>query len=111
MSTFSRPRLINMTPRKTLDQNKIHPTISPSVEQYHSDIVNQVINAVEENEAVVIGMALNPSVKRARKLLEKQGLKVTYLEFGGYGSMCASVWLLKCGAAGQLTHKSLLKAH
>ncbi|MCO4836805.1 MAG: glutaredoxin [Oceanospirillaceae bacterium] len=76
-----------MTPRKTLDQNKIHPTISPSVEQYHSDIVNQVINAVEENEAVVIGMALNPSVKRARKLLEKQGLKVTYLEFGGYGSM------------------------
>jgi len=76
-----------MTDRSILNSNKIHPAICTNVAQYHCDTVNQVINAVENNEAVVIGMALNPAVKKARKLLEEHGLKVTYLEFGGYGSM------------------------
>jgi hypothetical protein len=34
-----------------------------------------------------VGMCLNPSVKKVRKLLQAQGLKVTYLAFGGYSSM------------------------
>jgi glutaredoxin-related protein len=76
-----------MKNRLTLDNTKIHPSICTSVGQYHSEIINKVIDAVESNEAVVVGMAGNPAVKKARKLLVDQGLKVTYLEFGGYASM------------------------
>ena len=76
-----------MKNRPVLDSAKIHPTIRTGVIEYHSKIVTQVIDAVANNQAVVVGMSLNPSVKKARRLLEGQGFKVVYLEFGGYGSM------------------------
>ena len=76
-----------MKNRPVLDNAKIHPTIRAGVVQYHSEIVTQVIDTVANNQAVVVGMSLNPSVRKARQLLEHQGLKVVYLEFGGYGSM------------------------
>jgi len=75
-----------MKNRPTLDAEKIHPSIRTGVVQYHADTVNTVIEAVANNQAVVVGMAINHSVKKARRLLEEQGLDVTYLEFGGYGS-------------------------
>jgi monothiol glutaredoxin len=78
--------LFNMTNRPVLDSAKVHSAIRTDVIQYHSDIVNKVIHVVANNQAVVVGMSLNPSVKKARKLLEQQGLQVVYLEFGGYGS-------------------------
>lgn len=75
-----------MTNRPILDSASIHPSIRTGVLEYHPDVVNKVIDAVATNQAVVVGMAVNPSVKKAVKLLEQQGLDVTYLEFGGYGS-------------------------
>lgn len=78
--------LFNMKNRPVLDSAKVHSAIRTDVMQYHSDIVNKVIDAVANNQAVVVGMSLNPSVKKARKLLEQQGLQVVYLEFGGYGN-------------------------
>jgi len=76
-----------MKTRPVLDNSQIHPAIRTDVVQYHSEIVTQVIDAVANNQAVVVGMSLNSAVKTARQLLEHQGLKVVYLEFGGYGSM------------------------
>jgi monothiol glutaredoxin len=78
--------LFKMTNRPVLDSAKVHSAIRTDVMQYHSDIVNKVIDAVANNQAVVVGMSLNPSVKMARKLLEQQGLQVVYLKFGGYGN-------------------------
>jgi len=75
-----------MTNRPTLDASNIHTDIRTKTAEYHSETVNTVIQAVDNNPVVVVGMSINPSVKKARKLLEQQGLKVTYLEFGGYGS-------------------------
>lgn len=76
-----------MTQRPTLSSDNLHPGIKDKVSPYKSHIVTQVIDAVENNKAVVIGMALNSSVKKARLLLEDNGYDVTYLEFGGYASM------------------------
>ena len=76
-----------MTKRHILDITKVHSTIRTDIVQFHSETVNQVIDAVANNQAVVVGMSSNPAVKKARRLQEEQGLKVTYLEFGGYGSM------------------------
>jgi len=75
-----------MTHRLTLDSTNIHSDIRTSMANNHSETVNTVIHAVANNPAVVVGMSVNPSVKKARKLLEAQGLNVTYLEFGGYTS-------------------------
>jgi len=75
-----------MTNRPTLDTNKMHADIRNGIVQYHSETVNTVMQAVANNTAVVVGMSINPSVKKARKLLEAQGFSVTYLEFGGYTS-------------------------
>jgi len=76
-----------MTNHPQLDSAKIHPAIRTGVTQYHSELLNKVIDAVANNQAVVVGVSINPSVKKARKLLDQQGLNVEYLEFGGYGSM------------------------
>ncbi len=76
-----------MTKRPMLDSQNIHPVIRDSVEHYHADIIAQVTDAISNNKAVVIGMTVNPSVKKACKLLASQGLAVKYLEYGGYTSM------------------------
>ena len=55
--------------------------------EYHVSTVNEVRRAIEDHSLVVVGMAHNPSVKRARQALEKAGLEFQYLEYGNYFSM------------------------
>ena len=46
--------------------------------------VEQVRAAVERDPVVVVGMAQNPVVKRARAGLTAAGIPFTYLSFGSY---------------------------
>lgn len=55
--------------------------------EYHVSTVNEVRRAIEDHSLVVVGMAHNPSVKRARQALEKAGHEFQYLEYGNYFSM------------------------
>ena len=74
--------------RKTLEENKVHSSISSQVggnEEYRS-VVDKVIQAVEEHDVVVVGMAHNPYPKKARKLLEDNNIVHHYLEYGNYFS-------------------------
>ena len=43
--------------------------------------------AIAANDVVVIGMAQNPHVKRARKLLAAKNINCEYLEYGSYFSL------------------------
>lgn len=52
--------------------------------QFHVDIVQEVERTVAESPVVVVGMAQNPHVKRARKALEQAGVDFKYLEYGSY---------------------------
>lgn len=70
--------------RLTLAQDKVAPAVQESVANYHRDIVEKVASTVAGHKVVVVGMAQNPFVKRARKLLEEQGIQFTYLEYGSY---------------------------
>ena len=54
---------------------------------YHKAVVEEVRTAIESHAIVVVGMAQNPVVKRARKLLKRAGLEFHYLEYGSYLSM------------------------
>ena len=51
---------------------------------FHSDVLDEVRTAVKENQVVVVGMAWNPNVPRARRALEKAGVAYKYLGYGSY---------------------------
>jgi glutaredoxin len=72
--------------RLTLPADKVSPAADRSVGNYHRRVVEEVAAAVARDKIVVVGMAQNPFVKNARKLLDEEGVKFTYLEYGSYFS-------------------------
>jgi monothiol glutaredoxin len=71
-------------PRRVLDPSKIHPAIDEKISKNHSDIVDEVEQAISANDVVVVGMAQNPHPRRARRMLEHRGVPFRYLEYGSY---------------------------
>lgn len=71
-------------PRMILEEARIHPAVRATIAASHRDIVEEVSAAVDQHDIVVVGMAQNPSPKKARKLLDKAGLVHHYLEYGSY---------------------------
>lgn len=51
---------------------------------YHESVVAEVREAVASEEVVVVGMAWNPHVPKARKLLDGRGIPYRYLGYGNY---------------------------
>ena len=71
-------------PRPILNESAIHPTIQQQVASLHSKVLDEVRAAVDRNPVLVLGMARNPFVARARKALDKAGVAHGYLGYGGY---------------------------
>ncbi len=71
-------------PRPILEEAQIHPSIREKIATHNADIVDEVRRAIAENEWVVVGMAQNPHVKRARKALDAKGIRYAYREYGSY---------------------------
>lgn len=51
---------------------------------FHSDFVEEVGRAISEHAVVVVGMAQNPHVKKARVALEEAGIPFHYIGHGSY---------------------------
>jgi len=64
--------------------DKVSPEADAVVAGFHRGIVDEVAAAVARDPVVVVGMAQNPVVKKARQLLDEEGVKFTYLEYGSY---------------------------
>jgi len=73
-----------MTPRPILSDPARTPHVADKVAGFHAEVVQQVHNAVASDAVVVVGMAQNPFVKKARQTLTEAGVQFTYLEFGSY---------------------------
>lgn len=71
-------------PRPILDESQIHPAIRERIANHHQDIVKEVKAAIAAHAVVVVGMAINPMPKKARKLLDAAGIPHHYLEYGSY---------------------------
>ena len=71
-------------PRSILDEAHIHPAIRDQIAGLNADIVKEVQDALGANAVVVVGMRQNPMPKRARRLLDKAGIRHKYLEYGSY---------------------------
>lgn len=67
-----------------LPEENLLPVARDHVAKFHADVVAEVAKAVASDKLVVVGMAQNPFVRRARKALEGAGLTYTYLEYGSY---------------------------
>ena len=73
-------------PRTTLEEARLHPAIRERVANLNADIVHNVQAAANSNAVLVVGMAGNPHVRRARKILDAAGIAYHYLEYGSYFS-------------------------
>lgn len=71
-------------PRAILDPSRLHPAIRGQIEQLHADIVREVQAAVGAHPVVVVGMAHNPFVRRARKALDSAGVAHHDIDYGNY---------------------------
>ncbi len=71
-------------PRAILPESRIHPAIREKVANDRSDIVREVQAATEAHAVVVVGMAVNPFPKKARRALDAAGVPYHYLEYGSY---------------------------
>lgn len=73
-------------PRPILAESQIHPAIRDKIANHRSAIVREVQAAVAAHPIVVVGMAINPHPKRARRMLDAAKLPYHYLEYGSYFS-------------------------
>jgi glutaredoxin-related protein len=67
-----------------LDAEHLHPAIRDRVAGLHADLLRQVQDAVAAHLVVVVGMAGNPFVRRARRALDAAGVAHHDLDYGGY---------------------------
>ncbi|MBY0412587.1 MAG: glutaredoxin [Bdellovibrionales bacterium] len=72
--------------RKVLSDASVHPEALQFMAQNHAETVNEVMSAIAKNKIVVVGMAHNPFVKKARNLLDEKKLEYIYLAYGNYFS-------------------------
>ena len=73
--------------RPVLNSEKLSPEVAAYIASYHQKTVSEVANTVAANKIVVVGMGLNPYVKKARAALTEAGVDFKYLEYGNYFSM------------------------
>jgi monothiol glutaredoxin len=71
-------------PRPILDEAHIHPAIRDKVANNRQTYVKEVQAAIAAHAVVVVGMGINPMPKKARRLLDAEGVAYQYLEFGNY---------------------------
>ncbi|MEM9693486.1 MAG: glutaredoxin domain-containing protein [Myxococcota bacterium] len=63
---------------------ELHPAIADAVGRHYDAYLDEVMAAVAEHDVVVVGMAVNPFPKRARRLLDAENIPHRYLEYGSY---------------------------
>ena len=71
-------------PRSILDESRLHPAVREQVVHWHADIVHNVQAAAASNPVLVVGMAQNPFVRRARRALQDAKQPFHYLQYGSY---------------------------
>ena len=73
-----------MNLRPVFDGNNVSARVATVIQQNQTEVLKEISTAVSHNAVVVVGMASNPYVKKARKALDKLGTPFTYLEYGNY---------------------------
>jgi glutaredoxin-related protein len=70
--------------RQILNEAHVHPAIRDLVSGHHLDTITEVQKAIAEHRVVVVGMAGNPVVTKAKDALREQKVDYSYLGYGSY---------------------------
>lgn len=70
--------------RTILPQNRLSPEADRAMSGFYAEDIKTVQDALEKNAVVVVGMAGNPFVRKARKALAQAGIEYTYIGYGSY---------------------------
>ena len=70
--------------RDVLADDRVSPAAARVREAFHRDYLDEVKAAVANNHIVVVGMAQNPVVKKAHKILQENGLAFARVDHGSY---------------------------
>ena len=70
--------------RKILPEDHVHPSVAAVVTGKSTAVIEEIEAATAAHDVVVVGMAQNPHVKKARRALDKKGAAFHYLEYGSY---------------------------
>ncbi len=73
--------------RKILNSNQVGEIATTAITQFHPEIVGEIEKAIQSNKYVVVGMAQNPVVSKARKFLDDKKIEYKYIGHGSYFSM------------------------
>jgi monothiol glutaredoxin len=71
-------------PRSLLDEAHLHPAVRLKVAGWQQAIVQEVQAAVAAHDVLVVGMGINPFVKKARQALDGAGITYHYIGYGDY---------------------------
>lgn len=71
-------------PRHVLEEARLHPAIRERVSALHRGVVEEAMAAVARHPVVVLGMAGNPFVRRARRALDAAGVPHHDIDHGSY---------------------------
>ncbi len=73
-----------MSIRPVLDHDARSPAVAEKISKFHREVIDEAQSTIDRSAVVVVGMAQNPFVKRARKALADAGIEFEYLEYGSY---------------------------
>ena len=72
--------------RKILGPDKVEQKAQQAIKNFHPEIVQDIEQILQKNDWVIVGMAQNPVVKKARRFLENKNIVYKYVEYGSYFS-------------------------
>ncbi len=81
--------------RPILSEDRIHPAVRDKIAQNQRALHDEVINAVDTHDVVIVGMAQNPFPKKAKKALDAISVAYHYMEYGSYLSQWRARNVLK----------------
>lgn len=70
--------------RVLFDEARVHPAIRSKMAEEGRAMIAEVEAAVAAHAVVVVGMALNPFPRKARKWLDAAGIPYHYIGYGSY---------------------------
>ena len=70
--------------RQLFDESRVHPAIRDRIANEGRAVIAEVQAAIAAHRVVVVGMAMNPFPRKARKYLDAAGVPYQYLEYGSY---------------------------
>lgn len=73
-----------MPSRPLLPETSIVPHALETMASFQAETVREVKDAIAQHKVVVVGMAQNPHVRRARRVLKEAAVEFHYLEYGSY---------------------------